>query len=399
MTKKAANNIVYQPESWISTITQLQEQCDTVWYFYKISDNAKVKLLHLFNEFNTEILVWWYINAPYSWSYKYHNAYSNSWNSLWFKSQITKRIKEKSIPTEILQLWERMKAMRDEWESTFFIDNIIVDQKPVEMSFKTPTQDKYRKDNFINEMMIELLTQLSWWISIWYQQRSNGDIPQDVIPTQWLADKQTQRNMLPFKDNKALGKHQDRAYSNPKPEGLILNWIHTAWDQNTVLTTICELKEFKKHLSKTTIEILSIPMFTIVPDEFTLKTTKIDTAKVWPVLHQDWKSMTYYTWRVIWDQSIKNLYWYTDQAVKIAIEELETAMSKVMKYVNIWRWDSLKISNTAAVHWKLANIEDPQEAMKRYLLKQYLLSQKTFDQANTTWLLIPWTHIVKETAK
>ncbi|EDM67222.1 hypothetical protein PE36_22580 [Moritella sp. PE36] len=254
------------------------------------------------------------------------------------------------------------------------LGNCPIDETLPQLDLDNPVEHKYKaKKTFIGEGFMELMSHLQRTPLFSYKNRNNGDYFTDLVSFNKLKGKKTG-----FTDGDLI-YHSDRSYHPVRADYVSLLGLHVS-DNELIYTNYMDVKELKKHLSKSVIETLGKEIFETEVDDLSKEN------------NSSWKKSAVHSILLS-----NNLIRYQDtftrpldpnnfNATK-ALLELKHAMSKAAKVRHmVKKGEMLIFGNQTGIHnreW--IDVKNAEEGRKRWLLKTY-----SFNNTDKASKYKPW---------
>ncbi len=305
-----------------------------------------------------------------------------------FHNRIKTLIVEQKIPDFFINVCEKVRGERRSKKSySHLLRNVPLDEHIPLFDQDDPVHDKYeKKKSFVGEAFLELFAQLTDSPLLAYQTRNNGDFFHDVYAHKKYSQTQTQ------KTDGELFFHNDRTAHPVRADYLSLLGMRCC-ESNRIYTGYLDGRTLLDHLTEEQQATLRKPLFVTPYDEYSRDSNKQQVMSDCHSILENDHSFRYYDTRTTYAPGAPN-------AAIDALLALKNAIVKANKErVQILTGDLFSFANQDALHNReLIEVNDPELALKRWLLKTYSFRDQHSLQRHADYFTREQPGLVKEAA-
>jgi hypothetical protein len=305
-----------------------------------------------------------------------------------FHNRIKSLIADQEIPQFFINVCEKVRSERRSKKSySHLLRNVPLDEHIPMFDQDDPVHDKYeKKKSFVGEAFLELFAQLTDSPLLAYQTRNNGDFFHDVYAHKKYSQTQTQ------KTDGELFFHNDRTAHPVRADYLSLLGMRCC-ESNRIYTGYLDGRILLDHLTEEQQATLRKRLFVTPYDEYSRDSNKQQVISDSHAILENEHSFRYYDTRTTYAPGAPN------EAID-ALLALKNAIVKANKErVQILTGDLFSFANQDALHNReLIEVNDPELALKRWLLKTYSFRDQHSLQRYTDYFTREQPGLVKESA-
>lgn len=305
-----------------------------------------------------------------------------------FQKSIRRLISEQNIPKFFIKVCDKIRAERHSKKSySHLLRNVPLDEHIPMFDQDNPVHDKYeKKKSFVGEAFLELFAQLTDSPLLAYETRNNGDFFHDVYAHKKYSQTQTQ------KTDGELFFHNDRTAHPVRADYLSLLGMRCS-ESNRIYTGYLDGRTLLDHLTESQQNTLRKPLFITPYDEYSRDSNTQQVISDRHSILENEHSFRYYDTRTT----------YAPDAPAEAIDALLALKNAIVKAdkkrVQILTGDLFSFANQDALHNReLIEVNDPEGALKRWLLKTYSFRDRDSLQRFNNYFTREQPGLVKEPA-